>query len=90
MADFLSNDISDAKKRVEEMRKKSKSYVEETPIQNNIKNENISGGMFDFLGPLLSSHNVDSSSWLIIAIIFILSREGGNNKLILALLYILL
>lgn len=93
MADFLSNDINDAKRRVEEMRKKAQDYVnppkQEIP-QHTEQNEGSFGFISDIVTSLFSSKNNDSSFGLVLALILILSREGGNNKLILALLYILL
>lgn len=105
MADFTGNDINDAKRRVEEMRRRSQSFVENEnngkeknadEIDDKIENENHntdnSGG--GILGSLFSSlglnKSYDSSASLILALILILSKEGADNKLILALLYILL
>lgn len=95
MSEFTSNDISDAKRRVEEMRKKANNYVEDSPKehkQKNDKSENSSPLSFlgDITGSLFSSSARDSSQGLILALILILSKEGADNKLILALLYILL
>ena len=105
MADFTGNDINDAKKRVEEMRRRSQSFVENEnngkeknadeinhKKENGHKSENsdsigILGSLFYSLG---LSKSDDSSSTLILALILILSKEGADNKLILALLYILL
>ena len=105
MADFTGNDINDAKKRVEEMRRRSQSFVEnenngkeKNADEINHKKENgnkpensdsvgILGSLFSSLG---LSKSDDSSSTLILALILILSKEGADNKLILALLYILL
>lgn len=105
MADFTGNDINDAKKRVEEMRRRSQSFVENEnngkeknadevnhKKENDHKSENsdsvgILGSLFSSLG---LSKSDDFSSTLILALILILSKEGADNKLILALLYILL
>lgn len=105
MADFTGNDINDAKKRVEEMRRRSQSFVEnenngkeKNADEINHKKENghksdnsdsvgILGSLFSSLG---LSKSDDFSSTLILALILILSKEGADNKLILALLYILL
>lgn len=106
MADFTGNDINDAKRRVEEMRRRSQSFVENEnngkdknadeinhKKENGHKSENpddgggILGSLFSSLG---LSKSDDSSSTLILALILILSKEGADNKLILALLYILL
>lgn len=93
MADFLSSDINDAKKRVEEMRKRAQGYINppnESPPPKPQEKDNSFGFISDIIGSLFSSSENESSTGLILAIILILSREGGNNKLILALLYILL
>ena len=91
MAEFSYSDISDAKRRVEEMRKKAQSYVgednnESAPPPEIRENKPNSNNFFDLLGSL--SANDDSA--LILALILILSREKADNMLILALLYILL
>ena len=98
MADYNSNDISDAKRRVEEMRKKAQGYVDtrdtekETDIPRPDRNVNEPQPSFitDVLGSLFSNQARDNSAGLILALILILSKEGADNKLILALLYILL
>lgn len=92
MADFSSNDINEAKRRVREMQQRAREYTNDTvserddlPIKNVASQQN--GNIFgDIFGNLSSSN--DSS--LILAIILILSREKADNMLILALLYILL
>lgn len=98
MADYSSNDISDAKRRVEEMRKKAQGYVDtrdtekETDIPRPDRNVNEPQPSFltEVLGSLFSNQARDNSAGLILALILILSKEGADNKLILALLYILL
>lgn len=102
MADFTGNDISDAKRRVEEMRRRSQSFVEQdnneekivdeiNDIKSNTETDSDKGGIFGGLFSSLGlSKSEDSSSSLILALILILSKEGADNKLILALLYILL
>lgn len=108
MNEFSSNDINEAKKRVEEMRRRSFDYVNNFDDNNNSKSntdknekktsnhktENRNGNpISDLLSNLLgssSSESHDSSDFLILALILILSKEGADNKLILALLYILL
>lgn len=99
MADFSVSDIDEAKRRVQEMRNRAKSFVDQpvtsTPAsqpdhtstassppidKSSISNENgIINGLFN-----------SSDSSLILALVMILSREGADNMLILALLYILL
>lgn len=98
MSEFTSNDISDAKRRVEEMRKKANNYVEDSPKEHKQKLDSADNGenssplsfLGDITGSLFSSSARDSSQGLILALILILSKEGADNKLILALLYILL
>lgn len=82
MADFSTSDIINAKKRVEEMRKKAQGFVEDeepsVPPPVPVKND------------LFSNLFSNDDSALILAMILILSKEKADNMLILALLYILL
>ena len=105
MADFSASDIDEAKRRVREMRNRAQSFVnrpEET--QNNgapqdkpqgqCQSDNAPnrerGGGSDFMGSLFGDMFKSDDSALILALVMILSREGADNMLILALLYILL
>ena len=105
MADFSSNDINDAKRRVEEMRNRARKYVDspqDTQSYNQTNNnahsgstENNnppppSGSLFGGLGDIFSKISGSDDSSLILALVLILSREKADNMLILALLYILL
>ncbi len=100
MNEFNSNDINDAKRRVEEMRKKANNYIDSPQKKNitsdnsgsksNNKNESPLSFLSDITGSLFSSSKNDGSQGLILALILILSKEGADSKLILALLYILL
>ena len=100
MSEFNSNDINDAKRRVEEMRKKANNYIdtqqnEDKTFKNlSAKSDNKNNSPLSFLsdltGSLFSSSGNDGSQGLILALILILSKEGADSKLILALLYILL
>lgn len=100
MSEFNSNDINDAKRRVEEMRKKANNYIDtsqnedKTSRNSNTKSNNKNDSPLSFLsdltGSLFSSSGNDGSQGLILALILILSKEGADSKLILALLYILL
>lgn len=100
MSEFNSNDINDAKRRVEEMRKKANNYIdtpqsEDKTFQNSSsksdnKNDSPLSFLSDLTGSLFSSSGNDGSQGLILALILILSKEGADSKLILALLYILL
>lgn len=97
MADFSSNDINEAKRRVREMQERVKSYQpseapheekNERKQESSEKNNDNSSGfsIFNILGDLTSGED----KGLILALILILSREKADNMLILALLYILL
>lgn len=100
MNEFNSNDINDAKRRVEEMRKKANNYIDtpqnedKTFKNSSAKSDNKNNSPLSFLsdltGSLFSSSGNDGSQGLILALILILSKEGADSKLILALLYILL
>ncbi|WP_298653533.1 hypothetical protein [uncultured Eubacterium sp.] len=100
MSEFNSNDINDAKRRVEEMRKKANNYIDTPQNEDKIyknssaKSDNKNNSPLSFLsdltGSLFSSSGNDGSQGLILALILILSKEGADSKLILALLYILL
>lgn len=102
MAYFSESDINEAKRRVKEMQSRADSFVgdngnsrqsngvndEKPPSPAAIKNENnntpspaANTGSDLFSG--------DKSQLLILALIFILSREGADNQLLLALLYLL-
>lgn len=100
MANYSSSDVNEAKRRVEEMRRKSQNYIsnqssnqnarpaDDALTKNDKKNENP---VTDILNSLLSgSSSGDSSKAIVLALILILSKEGADNSLILALLYILL
>ena len=58
--------------------------------ENEKKGESPLSFLGDITGSLFSSSLKDSSAGLVLALILILSKEGADNKLILALLYILL
>lgn len=100
MSEFNSNDINDAKRRVEEMRKKANNYIDAPQDENKTfknsstksdnKNDSPLSFLSDLTGSLFSSSGNDGSQGLILALILILSKEGADSKLILALLYILL
>lgn len=106
MAGFSSSEINDAKRRVREMRERAKSFVDDHPSPEDVKEEVIeeeqkqnnqnqnsrAESSNDFFSQLGLNHIdfSDSSSALVLALILILSREKADNMLILALLYILL
>ena len=99
MPAFSQNEINEAKRRVEDMRRRSYGYSQpesksETPdeVLPAVKTEperkpSQSSGMLDgLLGGLFK--NEDTA--LILILILILYREKADSSLILALLYILL
>lgn len=96
MPSYSSADVNEAKRRVEEMRKKSQNYIE--PVNDdNFQNKNQKHGqkreqnpLNDVLSGLFSNSEKNDARGLILALILILSKEGADNSLILALLYILL
>lgn len=97
---FSQNEINEAKRRVEDMRRRSREYSIEPPPEPDTPPERlpekpqlsmlpaISGGSgaLSFLNNLFDGDD----SLIILLLIFILRREGADNSLILALLYILL
>lgn len=98
MPDFSPNDINDARRRVQEMREKARSYIDEPPVEQNEipdkeipqKNEIASNNFLGGLGDIFNKLSSNDDSSLILALVLILSREKADNMLILALLYILL
>lgn len=93
MSEYSANDINDAKRRVEEMRRRARDIVDNTSPQA-VDDSVIDNPRQPFnLASIFSSIGVDgvgNDSSIILALILILSREGADSMLILALLYILL
>ncbi|MCM1284997.1 MAG: hypothetical protein NC213_04245 [Acetobacter sp.] len=100
MPAFSENEIEAAKRRVQEMRNRASKFKEEeaqdfVPFlpekddklsgKSNSSNHNDENEQAEEKEPLQ-----DKSFVLILALILILSQEGADNKLILALLYLLL
>lgn len=101
MAGFSNRDIEEAKRRVREMQSRAESYVphekETKTNQNSVHSEkkNISSPM-----PVTEEKpkedksdekdEKDSSYFIILILLMLLSHEGADNKLLLALLYLLL
>ncbi|MCH5316649.1 MAG: hypothetical protein J1E05_01615 [Eubacterium sp.] len=95
MPTFSSSEIEEAKRRVREMQSRADSYVSggkaqekeniPNPHKENIKKQNETE---------MPVRNEDSSSddsfMTILLLLIILSHEGADNKLLLALLYLLL
>lgn len=98
MAQFSSSDISDAKMRVQEMRRRAKNYVDENgeSVENNASkiqpmpqnNTNSTADSSEKISP--AAQKEDDSFALVLALILVLSSENADSMLILALLYILL
>ena len=88
MAYFSENDINEAKRRVSDMQKRANRLTNQEesvkePPKKEEKNENKN---------ILKDENEeekDDSSLIILALIMLLSHEGADNMLILALLYLL-
>lgn len=102
MAQFDEREINEAKKRVWEMRNRASLFVEDTPRQNESnktgnavpppvnnqpKRENAKNTQKD---EKTDEANDDKAFFVILALIMLLSKEGADNTLILALLYLLL
>ena len=103
MAQFSEADINAAKRRVLDMRNRASQYTGENTI-NDISFENNSEKQQKKAEEEMAeekSNNEDNANsdsdteqdkslFIILALILILSREGADHKLILALLYLLL
>lgn len=68
-------------------RSNSNNFSQGKKEEQNTKNQNPLGDLANLLS---GDGNSDNSFVIILALIMILSREGADNKLILALLYLLL
>lgn len=88
MAYFSENDINEAKKRVSDMAKRTRSLTSDNDKEhkkdNNEKDKEKSEELKEE-----KSEEKDDSSLIILALIMLLSHEGADNMLILALLYLL-
>ena len=88
MAYFSENDINEAKRRVSDMQKRANRLTNQEesvkePPKKEEKSENKN---------ILKDENeeeTDDSSLINLALIMLLSHEGADNMLILALLYLL-
>ena len=96
MPTFSSSEIEEAKRRVREMQSKADSYISGGKSQEKVNipeppRENIQKqsetDKHSKLDELFSS---DDSFMTILLLIIILSHEGADNKLLLALIYLLL
>ena len=98
MAQFSNMDIEEAERRVREMHSRAESYVSNGKNnQNSVKDEKVN------IPPPAPSDTPkredtnqenesekDSSNFIILVLLILLSGEGADNKLLLALLYLLL
>lgn len=86
MAQFTDNDINEAKRRVMDMRSKASQYTapqnKQVSTNNEYEKKDISTD--------ITEDEEDKSFLIILALIMILSHENADNKLLLALLYLLL
>lgn len=98
MAQFSEADINAAKRRVQEMRNRASRFTgEETPQPepkreqtSRIKNKNTENPALSEKSDEKSDEEQDKSFFIILALIMLLSKEGADNTLIMALLYLLL
>ena len=101
MATFSNMDIEEAKRRVREMQSRAESYVphdrENRSHQNSVHPEQKNSS-----SPLpemeekpkedkpSENDEKDSSYFIVLILLMLLSHEGADHKLLLALLYLLL
>ncbi len=86
---FSEQDINEAKKRVSDMQKRANSLKSQEDISDNNKNEIHKENQQNNDETIKDNEEKDDSSLIILALIMLLSREGADNMLILALLYLL-
>ncbi|MBR2133845.1 MAG: hypothetical protein IJ851_03960 [Eubacterium sp.] len=74
----FDSEIEEAKKRVRQMNEKANRFKDSTVLQSeNTEKPKVQG-------------EKDDSFFLILAIVMLLSKEKADNKIILALLYLLM
>lgn len=89
MAQFSESDIDAAKRRVQEMRNRATRFTDDFETENtDLKENDIPVG--ENKENTVNNEDKDKSFAIILALIMLLSKEGADNKLILALLYLLL
>lgn len=88
---FSEQDINEAKKRVNDMQKRAEKlkYQENTSENENGEEEKLKENVKKNESEIKENEEKDDSSLIILALIMLLSREGADNMLILALLYLL-
>ncbi len=95
MPQFSENDINEAKRRVWEMRNRASHFVDdrqETSPKDEEKQQKTPPKQSEPLKPDREKEDLpqDKSFFVILAMLMLLSKEGADNTLILALLYLLL
>ncbi len=90
MAYFSENDINEAKKRVSDMQRRARNLTSNNEAESP-KPDNENGVTKEKSEELKEENKEekDDSSLIILALIMLLSHEGADNMLILALLYLL-
>ena len=88
---FSEQDINEAKKRVSDMQKRAERLKNQENISENEngEEEKIKENIEKNENEIEENEEKDDSSLIILALIMLLSREGADNMLILALLYLL-
>lgn len=88
---FSEQDINEAKKRVSDMQKRAEKLKNQENISENEngEDEKIKENIEKNENEIEENEEKDDSSLIILALIMLLSREGADNMLILALLYLL-
>lgn len=88
---FSEQDINEAKKRVSDMQKRAEALKnqESTSENENGEEEKLKENIEKNENEINENEEKDDSSLIILALIMLLSREGADNMLILALLYLL-
>ncbi len=88
---FSEQDINEAKKRVSDMQKRAEKLKNQENISENEngEEEKLKENIEKNENEIEENEEKDDSSLIILALIMLLSREGADNMLILALLYLL-
>lgn len=88
---FSEQDINEAKKRVNDMQKRAEKLKNQENISENENGdeEKLKENVKKNESEIKENEEKDDSSLIILALIMLLSREGADNMLILALLYLL-
>lgn len=88
---FSEQDINEAKKRVNDMQKRAEKLKNRENISENEngEEEKLKENVKKNESEIKENEEKDDSSLIILALIMLLSREGADNMLILALLYLL-